>query len=474
LASKDRIIKPEDRPDDLTARLERAENILRTLERGEADAVLSRDGPRLVHSADAIERERQVRLALEELVNTRALELIAARESRDVAEAATLAKSDFLSSMSHELRTPLNAILGFAQLMESGPTPLTPVQKHDIDQILGAGWYLLGLINEILDLAQIEAGKVVLSWDSISLADVMLDCQCLVEPLAQRRGIAMRFPRFDIPYFVKGDKIRVKQILINLLHNAIKYNKPEGWVSVECALAPPDSIRIGVRDTGAGLTAEQLAQLFQPFNRLGRNAGTNEGTGIGLVVAKRLVELMGGTIGADSTVGVGSMFWIEFGLTAAPPIVVREAEQAVPVQPPKLDGTLRNTVLYVEDNAANLDLVEELIKRRPDLRLLTATDGNLGIELARTCLPVVILMDINMPGMSGLQAMKALRADPTTEHIPVIAVSAFAMPVEIERALELGFFSYLTKPIKLNEFMTALDVAIKFSQTKSASAATKP
>ncbi len=458
----------------MNARLERAENILRTLERGEADAVLSSDGPRLVHSVDAIERERQIKLALEELVNTRALELVAARESRDVAEASTRAKSDFLSRMSHELRTPLNAILGFAQLLDSGPTPLTPSQKRNIDQVLSAGWHLLGLVNEILDLAQIEAGKVVLSWESLSLADVMLDCRSMLEPLAQRRGIAMRLPQFDIPYFVIGDRIRVKQILINLIYNAVKYNKPEGLVSVECALVPPNSIRIGVRDTGAGLTPEQLAQLFQPFSRLGGKTGTDEGTGIGLVVAKQLVELMGGSIGADSVIGVGSVFWTELPLTAAPPSAVSEAEQAVPVQPPILDGSPRNTVLYVEDNAANLNLVDELIKRRPDLRLLTATDGNLGIELARTCAPDVILMDINLPGMNGLQAMRILRADPSTKHIPVIAVSAFAMPVEIERALEAGFFSYLTKPINLNEFMVALNVAIKFSRAKAASAATRP
>lgn len=308
----------EDRPDDLNARLERAETILRTLDRGEADAVLSIDGPLLVHSVHAVERERQVKLALEGLVNARALELVAAREARDAAEGASRAKTEFLSSMGHELRTPLNAILGFAQLLDSGPTPLTPLQKQDVDKILGAGWYLLELINEILDLAQIESGNVVLESESVSLADVLLDCQSITETLAKARGIAMHFPQVGVPWFIKGDRTRLKQILINLLYNAVKYNTPEGSVSLDCALVAADSIRISVRDTGAGLNPEQLAQLFQRFNRAGRETGTEEGTGIGLVMAKRLVELMGGTIGVESSVGAGSVFWIELSLAAAP------------------------------------------------------------------------------------------------------------------------------------------------------------
>jgi signal transduction histidine kinase len=217
------------------------------------------------------------------------------------AEKANRAKTDFLSSMSHELRTPLNAILGFAQLMESGTPPPTPAQqKRSLDQILKAGWYLLELINEILDLALIESGKVTLSREPVSLAEVMLECRAMIEPQAQQRGIGMTFPRFEAPCHVKADRTRIKQVLINLLFNAIKYNRPGGTVSVECSPCPPNSIRISVRDTGAGLSPEQLAQLFQPFNRLGKETGAEEGTGIGLVVTKRLVELMGGVIGVDS------------------------------------------------------------------------------------------------------------------------------------------------------------------------------
>jgi CheY-like chemotaxis protein len=385
-----------------------------------------------------------------------------------VADKANRAKTDFLSGMSHELRTPLNAILGFAQLMETGTPPPTPSQKRNLEQILNGGWYLLELINEILDLSLIESGKVILSREPVSLVEVMLECRALVESQAQKRGIGMTFPRFGTPTFVKADRTRVKQVLINLLFNAIKYNKPEGTVTVECALKPPDAIRISVRDTGAGLAPEQLAQLFQPFSRLGREAGVEEGTGIGLVVTKRLVELMGGAIGVDSAVGVGSVFWFELSLTSAPQLALQEAAGAALVRPQVPAGTPLSTLLYVEDNPANLELVEQLIARRPDLRLLSAADGNLGVEFARAYQPEVILMDINLPGINGIEALKILRADPATAHIPIIALSANAVPHDIQRGLEAGFFNYLTKPIKVNQFMDALDVALKYSQSHRA------
>ena len=385
-------------------------------------------------------------------------------EAMAAAEKANRAKTDFLSGMSHELRTPLNAVLGFAQLMESGSPPPTVSQKRNLDQILKAGWYLLDLINEVLDLSLIESGKATLSSEPVSLSEVMLECRAMIEPQAHKRGIGLKFARFEAPYFVKADRTRVKQVLINLLFNAIKYNKPNGAVSVEYSLNTADSIRISVRDTGAGLAPEQLAQLFQPFNRLGKEAGAEEGTGIGLVVTKRLVEMMGGAIGVDSTVGVGSVFWIELNLTAAPQLAAPEAQGVVHAQAQAADARPR-TLLYVEDNPANLELVEQLIARRPDLRLLSAADGDLGIEFARTYQPEVILMDINLPGISGIAALKILRADSSTAHIPVIALSANAVPHDIARALNAGFFNYLTKPIKVDQFMEALDVALKFSET---------
>ncbi len=394
-------------------------------------------------------------------------------EAMAAAEKANRAKTDFLSSMSHELRTPLNAILGFAQVMESGVPSPTPSQKRSLDQILKAGWYLLELINEILDLAMIESGKATLSREPVSLIEVMLECRAMIEPQAQNRGIRMTFPRFEVShFFVNADRTRIKQVLLNLLFNAIKYNKPGGAVSVDYILNR-DSVRINIRDTGPGLTPEQLSQLFQPFNRLGQETSAIEGTGIGLVVTKRLVELMGGSIGAESTVGIGSVFWIEMSVTAAQQLTDQVTELAVPRSPPVPNGTPMRTLLYVEDNPANLELVEQLIERRPDLRLLSAPDANLGIEYARAYRPEIILMDINLPGMSGMEAMRMLHADPLTAHIPIIALSANAVPRDIENALEAGFFNYLTKPIKVDRFMDALDVALLFAQTASAQAVGK-
>jgi len=377
------------------------------------------------------------------------------------AEKANLAKSDFLSSMSHELRTPLNAILGFAQLVETGTPAPTPAQKRSVDQILKAGWYLLDLINEILDLALIESGKLSLSVEPVSLQEVLTECRSMVEPQARQRSIGMAFPRLPARSYVKADRTRLKQVLINLLFNAIKYNQPAGHVSVECAEPTPGTLRISVRDTGAGLTPEQVSQLFQPFNRLGQEGGKEEGTGIGLVVTQRLVELMGGEIGVDSTQGVGSVFWVEMALATAPGLALEISAEPPPV--PSVDGQPMQTVLYVEDNPANLELVEQIIARRSNLRLLGAADASLGIEFARVYKPSVILMDINLPGISGTEAMKVLLGDPATSHIPIIALSANAVPRDIQRGLDAGFFNYITKPIKVSQLMDAIDAALAVS-----------
>lgn len=383
------------------------------------------------------------------------------------AEQANLAKSDFLSSMSHELRTPLSAILGFAQLLESGTPQPTPTQQRSIAQILQAGWYLLDLINEVLDLAMIESGKLSLSLEPVALADVLHECRAMIEPQARERGISVSFVQIDAPYFVRADRTRVKQVLINLLSNAIKYNRPDGTVVVECVAVGSDHVRIRVADTGIGLDCEQLQSLFQPFNRLGQEATTEQGTGIGLVVCKRLVEWMGGVIGVESTPGTGSVFWVDLLRTAQvqPGVGIAPSEPAMAVA----SHVQGSTLLYIEDNPANLMLVEDLMLRRPDIRLLSARDASSGIDIARSVIPDVILMDINLPGISGIQALRILAEDPLTAHIPVLALSANAMPRDIEKGVQAGFFRYLTKPIKVREFMSTLDMTLVYARAQAAS-----
>jgi PAS domain S-box-containing protein len=422
------------------------------------------DRDRTLQGVFAAARDITERKVLDQALQETNLALQAAKFA---AEKANLAKSDFLSSMSHELRSPLNAILGFAQLMESGTPPPTSAQRQSIDQILQAGWYLLVLINEILDLALIESGKLTLSREPVSLTEMLSECRGMIEPSALKNGIGLTFPRFDDTPFIKADRTRVKQVLINLLSNAIKYNRTGGTVEVICTMNDGRRTRIGVHDTGNGLSPEKLAQLFQPFNRLGQESGSEEGTGIGLVVSKRLVELMGGEIGAESTVGVGSVFWIELHATHAPQLVaaVSELKAAVPAR--AHTGAPVHTLLCVEDNPANLMLVEKLLERRPDIQLLVAKDGMRGVEMARAARPDVILMDINLPGISGLVALGILAEDPATASIPVIALSANAMPSDIEKGLAAGFFRYLTKPIKVKEFMDTLDSALLFANRQA-------
>ncbi|MFC4932411.1 ATP-binding protein [Massilia sp. GCM10023247] len=420
-----------------------AEIVREAHERARAQQEIMRLNEQLEHRVD--ERTLQLALANAELAN-----------AIDEARNANQAKSAFLSSMSHELRTPLNAILGFAQILTSESLPTTDAQKKEFaSHILKSGRHLLTLINEILDLAKVESGTISLSMEPVELGEILKECRAMVEPQAAARGIRVLFPE-QAQAMLLADRTRLKQVLLNLLSNAIKYNRDAGAVVLDCAQAGPARLRISVRDTGMGLRPDQVDALFQPFNRLGQEAGAQEGTGIGLVVTRRLVELMGGTIDVTSSPGVGSVFSIELASTAPLAPIAAPAQPLLPPAAGRADGA-PHLLLYVEDNPANLKLVEEIVRFRPDLRLLAAGDGPLGLSLARTHRPEIILMDLNLPGMSGLDVLKELRRDPATRAIPVIALTANAMASDVERGIEAGFFRYLTKPIDIDRFNQAID-----------------
>jgi signal transduction histidine kinase/ActR/RegA family two-component response regulator len=411
---------------------------------------------------------------LEQRVDERTMQLALANaelgQAIEDAQSANQAKSAFLSSMSHELRTPLNAVLGFAQILTSESLPSTLQQKKEFaNHILKSGRHLLTLINEILDLAKVESGTVTLSMEPVTLSDTLAECRDMIAPLAAGRRIRMLFPE-TCGAVVLADRTRLKQVLLNLLSNAVKYNRETGAVVLDCAMAGAGRLRLSVQDTGMGLGPDQVDALFQPFNRLGQESGAQEGTGIGLVVTRRLVELMGGAIGVSSSPGVGSVFWIE--LQSAAPLASALAARV----PPALAlakaapaGGRQHLLLYVEDNPANLKLVEEIVHFRPDLRLLAAPDGRLGLALAQAHLPEIILLDLNLPGMGGLEVLKELRADPHTAAIPVIALTANAMPRDIERGLAAGFFRYLTKPIDIDQFSEAIDSTLAAIDAAAAS-----
>ncbi len=385
---------------------------------------------------------------------------------RVTAETDGLARADLLSSLSHKLRSPLNTILGFAQLIDSDTPPPTLAQTASVEQILRAGWYLLDLITEILDMAQIDSGKMVLSIAPTSLTEVLRECESAVAPQGRKRGITMTFPEATLPYFVDADRARLKQILLGLLTNAIKFNRKNGTVVVGCSFVAaersiPEQIRVTVQDTGPGLPAARIAKLFQPFNRLPGSRSSHKGTEIGLGMSKRLVELMGGSMGIESKVGKGSMAWFELNATIDPAVTLTSEQHPAVAQGVVQEGGALLTVLHIEDDPANLKLVERLMSRRPQIRLISATEARLGIQMARANQPDLIIMDINLPGLSGTEALRILRADPATAHIVVVALSANAGPHDIALGLRAGFFRYLTKPFHFDQFLEMLDLALE-------------
>ena len=378
------------------------------------------------------------------------------RAAQQEAERANRAKTEFLSRMSHELRTPLNAILGFNQLLEMDQ--LTSDQRENVSFIRKGGRHLLELINEVLDIARIESGQMTISAEPVALPDVLDDAIALVRPLAVERSITLSAVATDCADHVLADRQRLKQILLNLLSNAIKYNRDGGSVDVRCTRVGSGRVRIDVADTGCGIASDHLDRLFRPFERLGAEWTSVEGTGMGLALSKGLAEAMGGSVSVASIVDVGTTFSLELALTESP-MERLERVGPPPIEEPTPDAS-HKVVLHIEDNVSNQRLVERVLARRPGIRLLTAMQGGLGIDLARQHRPTLILLDLHLPDMAGQDVLRRLLAHSETRDIPIVVLSADATKSQIAHLLEAGAAGYLTKPLDVGEFLDQIDRSI--------------
>jgi signal transduction histidine kinase/ActR/RegA family two-component response regulator len=387
------------------------------------------------------------------------------RAAKEEADRANQAKSEYLSRMSHELRTPLNAILGFAQLLEL--EDLADEQRENLHFILNAARHLLALINEVLDIAAIEAGRLPLSLEPVAVADVVAETVSLIRPLADQHQVLLVSPPQSAATHVKGDRQRLKQVLLNLLSNAVKYNRQGGTVQIGFEPAAEERLRVQVIDSGLGIPDHALDQLFVPFERLGSEESGVEGAGLGLPLSKRLAEAMGGTLEVSTVLGEGSTFWVELPVAEGPlERAEREQELPAPAAQPAPEPSSALTVLYIEDNLSNLQLVERVLSRRPGVRLISAMRPQLGLELAAEHDPDLILLDLHLPDMPGQEVLRRLQAEPRTAKVPVVILSADARPSLIKELLGQGVKAFLTKPLDVKELLELVQtVATERDQT---------